>query len=151
MPYTLSNRDIAEIILRDEKMFHTTGGIFPIDKLPQNHTIDSFYFINTDPSYLPGEHWVGAFFPEKSPPEFFDSIGQYPSIYSENITQFLGEKFIYNPVRLQTPYSSTCGLYCLYYLYHRCRDLPFMDILQVFSKNTNYNDNIVIDFYETIK
>ena len=134
--------------MNDEKMFYATKGISPIDKLPKITTPKSLYFINTDPAFLPGEHWVCVFFPEKnSPPEFFDSLGRAPTYYSKNIIHFLGSRYMYNSIRLQPPQTSTCGLYCLYFLYHRIRGFSFLEILESFSKNLQHNDVVVIDFY----
>ena len=151
MSYALTNEDIFQFIMKDELMSETLDGIYPIDKLPMFTHLAKFYFINSDPSFLPGKHWVCVFSPNSSHPEFFDSLGRAPSAYSDAIPIFLGEKYVYNSIRLQAPNSSTCGLYCLYYLYHRLRGHTFFEILDRFSKDLEHNDALVIDFYRSFE
>jgi len=148
MPYTLSSEDIFQFLIRDEVVMEVFGGVLPIDKLPAKINREAVFVINTDPAVLPGEHWVCIFCPHKSPPEFFDSLGRDPTFYSHNLPKFLGEKYMFNTIRLQPHDSSTCGLYCLYYIHHRIRGVDFLDILKMFSKNLEHNDDIVINFYQ---
>lgn len=133
--------------MRDGLLMQASGGVYSIDTLPDRIS-DSIFFINSDPSDLPGEHWVCVFFPhQNSPAEFFDSLGHEPNYYSSNIAHFMNNNFKYNTQRLQAYNSSTCGLYCLFFLYYRVRGYTFSDILSKFSSNLNLNDSIVIDFY----
>ena len=39
--------------------------VLPLDKLPLKVNYPSAYVINTDPSYLQGEHWLALLFDEK--------------------------------------------------------------------------------------
>lgn len=148
MSHTLSSEDLFQFIFKDELMQQMTSGIYPIDKLPHIISTLNFCFINSDPSFLPGKHWICIFFPANSPPEFFDSLGRTPSHYSNAMISFLGQNYIYNTIRLQPQGSSTCGLFCLYFLYYRIRGYSFLDIIKTFTNNLHYNDAIVIDFYE---
>jgi len=147
MSHTLSNEDIFQFLAKDEALMKKFGGVLPIDKLPSKSIERSFFIINTDPALLPGEHWVCIFFPQESPPEFFDSLGRDPNYYSHNLAAFLGGRYMYNTARVQAYYSSTCGLYCLYFLHHRIRGVNFVDILKTFSSNLDYNEDVVINFY----
>lgn len=148
MDYTLSSEDIFQFLNKHNMMLKSTGKILPIDKVPiYKAQKNTFYIFNSDPTFLPGEHWMCMFIPESSPPEFFDSLGKSPWYYSKKLKDFLGPKFIYNCVRIQPTKTSTCGLYCLYFLYHRLKGVTFPDIMSTFSDYLNHNDNIVIDFY----
>lgn len=147
MSFALTNEDLFNFIMKDELMFRALAGIFPIDKLPKLTHPDKFYLINSDPAFLPGKHWICVFFPQDVYAEFFDSLGRQPFFYSNAITNFIGNKCVYNSMRLQPPNSSTCGLYCLYFLYHRVRGKSFLNILETFSNDLEHNDAIVIDFY----
>jgi hypothetical protein len=149
--YRLSNEDLYYFISQDELMLKSTKGVFPIDKLPTNIYPYKMLLMNTDPAFLPGKHWVCMFIPNNGPSEFFDSIGKNPYQYSKKIVDFLGDTYLYNTVRLQPHNSDTCGLYCLYFLYHRIRNFSFMDILSSFKKDLEYNDEIVIDFYKSFE
>jgi len=147
MSYTLSSEDIFQFLMKDEAVMGMFGGVLPIDKLPHNANNESVFVINTDPAAEPGEHWVCVFFPHKSPPEFFDSLGRAPNFYSHNLASFLGVKYMFNTMRLQPYNSSTCGLYCLHYIHHRIRGVNFLGVLKMFSKNLEHNDDIVMNFY----
>lgn len=149
MTYTLSNVDIFQFLVKNSLLRHAAIGIYPINKIPRNRDLNKqFIIINSDPAYLPGEHWFCIYFPDSGIPEFFDSLGNFPNYYSTDLLSILGAKFIYNCQRIQPKHSSTCGLYCLYYIYHRFKGLNFVEILQDFSNYLDYNDNIVVKFYE---
>lgn len=147
MMYALSSEDIYNFIMRDDLMLRALGGIYPLDKLPSIIHPSNFCFINSDPAFLPGRHWICVFFPDNAHPEFFDSLGRYPSFYSNSIPSFMGGEYSYNSIRLQPPNSSTCGLYCLYFIYFRVRGNSYIDILKGFSSDLEHNNSIVIDFY----
>ena len=49
-------------------------GVFSSDELPHSFTrYPSAYVANTDPSFLPGQHWVAFYHLSPSHLEFFDS------------------------------------------------------------------------------
>lgn len=151
MDFTLSSADLDKFLYSDILLYHNTGGVFSIDNLPRKKISKKCFIINTDPSFLPGKHWVAVFLPSVGFPEFFDSLGKNPSHYSEFLLDFLLEQnsngFVYNCNRLQSFKSSTCGLFCLYYLYFRIRGFNFVDLVKRFGKNLKHNDLIVTDFY----
>jgi hypothetical protein len=149
MSFNLQGEDIYNFIVKDGLMNKAMGGIYPSDETPPVIFLNNFYIINTHPARLPGEHWVCAYFPNSSPPEFFDSYGNKPTFYTRgDISVFMGEKYLFNSMKLQPSYSATCGLYCLYFLYHRVRGISYKDIINVFSIDVDYNDSIVINFYK---
>jgi hypothetical protein len=147
----LSSTDLEKFLFSDRVLCYNSGGVFPINKLPHNSLNKKCFIVNSDPSYLPGKHWLAIFFPPNSLPEFFDSFGKSPSFYSENLLNFLLEEnskgFIYNSFPLQSSSSTSCGMFCLYFLYHRIRGYTFSQILEKFGKNLEMNDSIVVDFY----
>lgn len=145
--FAISNEDIYNFIIKDDLMLKAFGGIYPSDKLPRIGYSGKCCFINSDPSFLPGRHWMCVFFPENTYPEFFDSLGRCPSYYSNRIARFIGKEYLYNSIRLQAHNSSTCGLYCLYFFYFRVRGISYVDILKSFSSDLEHNDSVVIDFY----
>lgn len=151
MSSNLNTLDLEHFLNSDNLLLYNAGGVFPVDKLPHGSFSKKIFIINTDPSFLPGKHWVAVYFPSNSLPEFFDSFGKAPSHYHERIFNFLIEQnsngFVYNSKRLQSPLSSYCGLYCLYYLYFRIRGFSFENILERFGQNLHHNDLIVSDFF----
>ena len=54
----------------------------------------------------------------------------------------------YNKKTLQSLDSDVCGMYCLFFLYFRCRGLKMESILQKFSTNRVQNDRFVVDFVQ---
>ena len=113
---------------------------------------NKFYILNTDPSYMPGKHWVVVYTGET--PEFFDSLGKRPEYYWKKFQHLLinGSKrrdngYSYNSKRLQSKNSKVCGEYCIYYVWMRSSGYKMNDIVERFNNNLKYNDRIVRDFY----
>ena len=75
------------------------------------------YIINEDDSYSAGTHWSVIYYPfENSIVEFFDSFGRKPK------QEFIKDQnFIHNNLQLQTLFSSTCGHYCLLFVWFRIK------------------------------
>ena len=70
------------------------------------HSRPAFLISNTDPAWLPGQHWVSFYFPTVGIPEFFYSFGHSPMHYSENFEYFLlrnsnNGQYSYNKQQLQ--------------------------------------------------
>ena len=86
------------------------------------------YIINTDPSHLPGQHWLALFICRTGFLEVFDSQGYHPHHYPFLTDYLKGRRFNYNSNRWQNVGTATCGQFSLLYLYHRCRgwSLPQM-------------------------
>ena len=66
--------------------------------------------------------------------EYFDSLGKEPvqSIYNLLTSNVFVYK--YNKIRLQSPYTESCGLFCFYYSYNSCRKIDYNIILSNFNK-----------------
>ena len=57
-------------------------GVYAANQLP--FILDSYpaaFVVNTDPSDLPGTHWVAFYFDMNGKGEFFDSYGKAPGQY----------------------------------------------------------------------
>ena len=109
--------------------------------------------VNTDPSTLPGKHWVCFYFPIKGPTEFFDSLGHRPEHYHINFKNLLianGPEYLNNTERIQEDGSPYCGAYCLYYLVHRSRGLDYQSILNRFGGNHTLNDTKVVEWLQSV-
>ena len=150
MDFWLNTEELNDFLIK-KKLLKRFGGIFPIDKIPLKILVNQYLIINTDPSYLPGKHWVVLFSPLNSLPEFFDSMGKCPSSYSYAMVDYLirnsGRGFVGNNVRLQKEESASCGLFCLYYIYYRMRGYCFEEIVKRFSRNEEQNECEVVKFY----
>ena len=74
--------------------------------------------INTETSTQAGRHWVVI---ELRHGYYFDSLADFDVMTNtfEPILLKYNNQYIFNKTRFQSEYSSSCGLYCLYYLYYR--------------------------------
>ena len=52
----------------------------------------------------------------------------------------------HNKIQLQSVFSTVCGQYCIYFLYHRCRKSSMSSIVNSFVNDELRNDQSVYDF-----
>ena len=137
-------KEILELVLPS----HTVNflDVFPRDKAQSLSLSDQrfplCFVANIDPSSKPGEHWVSFFLTNPHAPEFFDSLGLPPSIYGFHITPTFQSHY-----PIQSLFSTVCGQYCIYFLYHRSLGSSFSDILAPFSRrDLEWNDSHVAHF-----
>jgi hypothetical protein len=127
------------------KNYNCFIGVFPRDLLPKEKITKRpiALIVNTDPSYLPGQHWIALFINTDNVAEYFDSYGLPP--LNKEIFQFLNklnvEKLVYQTKQLQGLRSSTCGHYCVTFIKLRCQEIPFYKILFL-----NFNDQNIRKF-----
>ena len=127
---------LTHAIQQDQIMSQTFMGVFPSDMIPNPVNTGSI-IANTDTSDEDGTHWV-AMYRQDNICDFFDSYGRQPFK-----NKFLGTKYTYNQIKLQSDYSPVCGQYCLYFLYFRSRNYNLDEIVE--SLKTN-GDSIVKEF-----
>jgi hypothetical protein len=110
---------------------------------------------NTDPSWLPGEHWVAFYFPVKDVPEFFDSFGHGPDYYSTDFVSFLVNNsfkadYAYNQRQIQHPKSNICGLYCVLFALSKVNKMPYETFIKQFDPlHLDQNDLKCINLIES--
>jgi hypothetical protein len=113
------------------------------------------YIVNLQESWRPGNHWIVIFVNDNNNVELFDSLvtsaddnNQYIKIFLENFYKLRMNA----GARLQDDVSESCGLYCLYYLYYRCRKKLSIDtiITKLFSDNVTLNECNVIAFINSL-
>ena len=134
-------------IEKDEYMCKVVDGVFPRDKIPAMENGEYSFIFNTAPHNHAGLHWV-AYFTSDTSIEIFDSFGYSPHRYKLPICQ-QGRKILYNGVQLQQNDTEYCGHYALLFLYLRCRNNSFDDILQNFSTDLMVNDLFAYNFVRT--
>lgn len=120
-------------------------GVFPSDDLPLLYAYPCCFVVNSDPSHLPGTHWLAYFAKSNESIEFFDSFGFPPTTYS------LPSSHTHNTIRLQGLKSATCGQFCIYYLYSKCIGHSLASIQSHFSRtNYRWNDTQVRNYVNRI-
>lgn len=122
-------------------------GCFSADAIPTTLNYPCALVVNTDPSSLPGSHWVAFYAESDEQLEMFDSFGhsytKYPQ-FSYFIDKFETVKF--NGMRLQQYFSSTCGYYALVFILFRCKKFSMEDVVHLFTDNHGNNDQVVTSF-----
>ena len=106
---------------------------------------NEFIIVNTDPSFLPGQHWVVFYRNKEGLLEFFDSFGNLPGYYTIDFQMFVNRNcvkkyYILNPNQIQSNDSNICGLYCLLFYVSVVKNQEFNDFLLQFDNNTYLND-----------
>ncbi len=129
----MNTTQLTNCLKADEIIANLCLGVFAADKVPKI-PIGFGLIMNTHPTGKPGEHWLALYNNGKTK-ELFDSYGRKHGKYVPAM-----------PVRLQGTFSSTCGQYCLFYLYHRLRGYNNVDIYSFFGYNYLNNDDIVTEF-----
>lgn len=135
----MDNRELADILSSDP-MTHTLFlGVFPSDRIPRVRKRPCCFILNTDPSFLPGTHWV-AIFIDLHKTEFFDSYGLKPADYHLNLSVDS-----WNTKRVQHYAFQSCGLHCLFFVLHRARYFSMDYIMKVlYSDHLLLNETIVL-------
>ena len=142
----MRTEELQEYMLADPYIANVYGGVVALDGLPDFVRKPSIYIVNSDPSSEPGKHWYAVYFNRIN--EHFDSAGFYPNSTLESHLIAYGPRFMYNDKRVQAHHSDTCGLFCLFYCYFRCRGVSFKQIMDMFSSNLALNEEIVKYFYQ---
>ena len=52
------------------------------------------------------------------------------------------EEWEHNKIQLQSAFSTVCGRYCIYFLYHWCRKRSMSSIVNSFVNNKLRNDQL---------
>ena len=128
-------------------------GVYARNELPSfPHMMKrSLYIVNTDPSHLPGKHWVTIYF-ENGRAFYFDSFGLPP--LHKDIIFFLRKAvngYRYSNRTIQHINSVTCGLYALHFAVHISCGYSVQYILNSFDSNGSYNnDNKVKQWFRNV-
>lgn len=110
-------------------------GVFPRDELPNVGGGGTCAFvINTDSSNLPGQHWIAVYL-RKGRAFVFDSFGESPPLKLQNWLNNRGLEWTCNLRRVQSPESTLCGAYCIYFLCfitsYQLRDEHFDNVMRI--------------------
>ena len=139
--------EIKEFMLKDQEIRKIFKGVYPIDLIPDYLESPSLIIVNLDSSEKKGSHWVVLHYVTSHIVEHFDSIGRKPDEHISNILFTEKLTYKYNNKRLQSMYTNTCGLFCLFYSYYSSRNENMVKILDRFGNTFKENEVIVIKFY----
>ena len=98
---------------------------------------------------IPSIHWIPIYFKDQMKGEFCDSYGKHPIHYNKHFLDFMNRNAVewkHNKTQLQSAFSTVCGQYCIYFLYHRCGKRSISSIVNSFVNDKLRNDQLVYDF-----
>jgi hypothetical protein len=133
-------------------MFQGFGN--PGIQLPDFNTLPAIVILNTDPIYLPGEHWCVACFKKDKSCDFFDPYGVAPTAYAFGpvILDACHKGIRYNEKMVQGLLSKTCGHHCLFFALKYARGKKPEDIMQLYAcNNAVKNDNMVFEYIKKVR
>lgn len=111
----MNTEQLQCVIQCDAYMKTHVIGVYSADQLPNMHLVpDTGLITNTDPTHLPGRHWVAFYLNQQYELECFDSFGNSPAVYSIFLAQFIKgySKIDIYPKCLQSRNTNVCGQYC---------------------------------------
>lgn len=142
----MDNITLGKICKNDSVVTRIFDGVYALDTIPTRLIAPVALIVNTDPINEMGEHWIAMYIDSQYRGEYFDSFAMQPTPYFVNYMNNNCTEWIYNNKCLQNAFTSTCGQYCLFYLYYRCRGKSMSEILNMFTSNYVRNDESVIKF-----
>ena len=145
----MNSSDIEQRLRHHVATRHIFEGVYPRDCLPTDIKYPSGIICNTDPASQPGEHWICIYIDHYGVGEYFDSFG-LPPLFQEfelYLTNYC-VSWSFNRQTVQSVTSSTCGLYCMYYLIMRSKGFTLRELLNVFSHDYVSNDEIVVELFK---
>ena len=142
--------EIEDYMTKDVLIRPYFKGVYSRDEI-EHLDFDPPYIIivNTQPSYLDGKHWICMCIDQQQS-EHFDSLGNPPLPTMKQFLTKMGS-YEYNTERVQHPSTNSCGHFCLYYSYYKCRGYSMKDILNKFNTDLMVNSYKVYHFYEMTK
>lgn len=147
----MNSKQIYDILMRDSVVKdYNFLGVFPLDLIPM--TANKFpccLVINTKPQTDPGEHWVAVVKTENRQGIYFDSYGSPPFNLPE-VGELLDNciTWTYNDTKLQSPYSTVCGQYVIFFLTHITRGYNTEEISYMIDDagDTYANDALIYNY-----
>ena len=116
--------------------------------VPHNHKLSLFIY-NLEPSYMSGSHWVATYVKDNVI-NYFDSFGMAPFQEIVNHAKRKNLTLLHQDQQLQNLYTTTCGYYCLYFLNEMHKGREYLDILKVFSLDTNENEKFIAKYFRGV-
>ena len=73
----MNNTELEEKLFSDHRIRNIVGGVYASDAIPIHvKKRPLLHIVNTDPSYMPGKHWVVIYIGEDGFVEYFDPLGK---------------------------------------------------------------------------
>lgn len=134
---------LDRIARADAKIKIDFGGVLPKNLLPLSRGRFKSFILNTDPSYRRGQHWQSVHFDNRRHASFFCSYGTAPTGVVKKFILENSDTFSYNSIRVQHRMTTSCGLFCLFFLWHKTRGIP---ITQLRTRDPCANERLIRQF-----
>ena len=82
---------------------------------------------------------------------YFDSFGMYPFQEMVDHAKRKNLTLLHQNQQIQNLHTTTCGYYCLYFLYEMHKGVSYFDLLQVFSFDTMENEAFIEKYFTNIE
>lgn len=126
-----------------------------LDEIDKIKTYPLALCVNDQPLPMKGRHWIGLYIQSKnSPLEVFCSYGKPVETYGHHFVNFIARhrlRVIQKFRTLQSPLTSLCGWYVIYYMLQRYMKRSREIIYSKFSKNVFQNDSFIVNFSQRFK
>jgi hypothetical protein len=140
----MNTGQLLKCVRSDPTLNSQCDGVYPVNRIPTPEGYPVCVIVNLDPHNKPGSHWIAIHIDQEGFGVFFDSYGRRPE--KKQIKSYLQQNcrdWTTSGRAVQSPFSSTCGQYCVYFLYHRVRGRTVGDILGDFGEDLEENDTKV--------
>ena len=142
----MNTKQLHHCLQSDKQTSDCSLGVFPSDKLPPMQNYPSCLIANIDSSNQPGSHWIAMFVDCDGIGEYFDSYGRPPSKKFASYLRKYSKTIKHNSLRIQGPFSNSCGQYSVYYISQRARGRTMKNIVDAFSLDFMLNDVCVAEY-----
>lgn len=139
----MNSNDLFQIAHGDSLLSPVFAGVFACDQLPlKRKRKHKAYIVNIDPKNKPGSHWIAIFF-DKEKCYYFDSYGmKCRNVYILRFIRRNSKVTEYNETVYQSPFSKSCGIFCLYFLTHIVRGKRLNEL----TNNKEKNEKLMCSF-----
>ena len=129
----------------DELLYMTEGrvNVIPSDYATGRTPAGTMVIANTDPSWLPGSHWVTMLICENRTGYYYDTAGQPPSAY-ETFKEFMDSNcdngWYFNDIMIQQPGTPACGHHAVLFCMCVMQGVHPHSVVEMYSDNLLAND-----------
>ena len=143
----MNGQELFDILRSVNHVIRKSVGIFTMESFLQTRISgESMVVIHIH------NHWVCLYIPRnfEFPVEYFDPLGCPPPDSLSAMITSGGYRYEYNSKAIQGPVSVSCGSFCIMYVVLRLGGISITDIVRIFTKSYEINDNLVLAFVEMI-
>lgn len=137
----MDSLQITKILEANPMTRKSFKGCLPRDMLKIPATFPASYIVNMDTSREEGSHWVAMFIPNRNEVFYFDSLKKDVPL---GIDKFLKSfpKFKTNKFSYQSPFTQSCGLHAIVFIYHMSLGYTFEQYTNLL--NSMYNTDLFV-------